>query len=602
MKYSKNLQITNEAKKILGVNVLVGILSIVLFLFAGPASVLHAAEQGTWTYNEEDGRYCYVDKNGWVFEMNKKTDDSCILKSVPEDMKGELNIPSKIRLDSIVRQVDLSYYFVVPEGITKVYLPDLSPYNENDDYPYEDYLNWFEKFSEDDETVLTVYCYEGDYYKKYLECFKFKIEYLDPALAEVVGGEEEDNWSYNAKKGSYCYTDEKGWKYDMTTKEDESYILWSIPADIQGEITIPAEITIDGKIRKLHHLDNERLQIPKGVTKVVFEKGISYFSGPLFDQCSPDLVVSCYLEGTGYGISDFVRSKGFKVEYQNGYTDQNGITYYATQQTKKDGTKGALTGAVCYYDGSAENITVASQVTIQGVNYQVTLIDQGAFMDTKVKKVTLPDTITVIGSFAFENCKALNSMKLPKKLTELGANAFAGCTSLTSIQLPSGITSLYTQTFYGCTSLKKVVLSKKTQHIGDYVFCDCKKLTSITNLEQLTFIGQEAFASCKKLTSLTFGKKLSNIGAAAFYKCTSLKSVTIESKSMEYIGSMAFYGNKKLKSLTLKATNLTSKKICKDTFQGTGKKMIVKVPAKKVNAYSKFLKKCGNKTIIIKKI
>ena len=599
MRNLKRFQQHHKVRKFSWAKGAAGVLLMALLVFAGPTPQIHAADQGTWS-NDEDGGYYYTDQNGWKFSMSEKYSGACTLESVPEDMQGELNIPTKIRLDSVVRTVDLSYYFVVPKGVTKVYLPDMSQYDETDSYPYEDYLYWFSNFSEDEEGVLTVCCYEDDFYKKYLERFKFKVEYLDPATAEVIGGEAENNWSYDADKRTYCYTDENGWKYDFATKEAESYILKSIPTEAQGEITIPAEMTIEGVTRKLQSLDKESLQIPKGVTKVTFGQGIYYFSGVLFDQCSSDLVVSCYLE-LEKSLSEFAKGKGFKMEYQNGNVDQNNVVYYTTQQTKEDGTKGNVIAAVYTYEGSATNVAIASKVTIQGVEYNVTEIENSAFAETKVKKVTLPNTITEIDGFAFESCKSLNNVTLPKKLTRLGGGAFAGCTSLTSIEIPSGVTSLYTETFSGCTSLKKVVLSKKMQHLGDYVFYSCKKLTTITNLDQIAIIGQETFCGCSKLTSLTFGKKLSSIGSGAFYKCTSLKKVTIQSKSMEYMGSQIFYGDKKLKTVILKATNLTSKKLCSDTFKGSYKKLVVKVPAKKVNAYKKFFKNCGNKTIVVKK-
>ena len=59
---------------------------------------------------------------------------------------------------------------------------------------------------------------------------------------------------------------------------------------------------------------------------------------------------------------------------------------------------------------------------------------------------------------------------------------------------------------------------------------------------------------------------------------------------------------KKLKNITIKAENLTSKKLSKNIWKDTAKKMVVKVPAKKVNTYKKLLKKYGNSTIVVKKI
>ena len=601
MNHFQNRKNTNKRRRRGFAKGMAGIFVTGLLVFAVPTISVHATTQGQWTYDEEYDSNVYVDKNGWRFLIgDDKTSDSCTLLSVPDDIQGELKIPTNIRLDSIVRKVGLSSGFVVPKGVNKLYLPDLAPYDEEEGEPYESFLRWFDNFSEDDENALTVYCYQDDYYKKYLEQYSFQVEYLEPSIAEEIGGEEEDNWSYDAKKKSYFYTDEQGFKYSLNTKDDASYDLYAISEDTKGEIEIPTETTIEGKKRKLRNLDGNTLQIPKGVTKVTFGKGITYYEGPIFDKCSPDLVVKGYLaENTD--IIQFATNKGIKMEYQNGYTDKNGIVYYLGQPTKSSGTKGKTAVGVYGYKGKTTTLTVASKVTIQGKSYSVTFVNVGAFSGTKVKKVTLPDTITLIGYSAFQDCKALTSVHLPKKLTELGHTAFSGCTSLTGIEIPSGVTSLYTSSFEGCTNLKKVTLSKNMKHIGDYVFSDCKNLTTIQNLDKLESIGSETFARCKKLTTLTFGKKLKSIGMATFYQCTSLKSVTLQSTSMEIIGEMAFYGTSKLKTITIKATNLSAKNLGSNIFKGTGKKMVVKVPAKKVNAYQKLLKKYGNTTIVVKK-
>ena len=408
-----------------------------------------------------------------------------------------------------------------------------------------------------------------------------------------------ENWSEN-DNGTYCYTDENGWQYEFATKEADRYKLIWIPEDAKGEIIIASELTVDGMVRKLEGIDQANVRIPAGVTKATFGQGIIYFSGVLFEQCSPDLVVSCYLEQHGI-LYNFIKQKGFKMEYENGCTDQDGVIYYVTYKENEDGTKGDLVAAVYGYEGKKEKVTVQSKVTIQGVNYTITEVANSAFACKSVKSVTFPDTITKFGSYVFEACESLENVKLPKKLKNLGSGTFAGCKSLTSVQVPSGVTELYTEVFSGCSNLKKVVLAKKTKHIGDYVFCDCEKLTTIKNLDNVETIGSEAFCRCKKLTSLTFGKKLSSIGAGAFFGCSALKSITIQSKSMDYIGTQVFDGTKNLKTLVLKATNLTSEKLCSDTFKGCRNKMVVKVPAKKVKAYSKWMKKCGNSTIVVKK-
>ena len=112
MKNSKKLHKIHKKSKFLWASTMAGVLVMALLVLAGPTPQIYAADKGTWS-SDEDGGYCYTDQNGWKFSMDEKNSDTCVLETVPEDMQGELNIPTKIRLDSIVRKVYLSYYFVI---------------------------------------------------------------------------------------------------------------------------------------------------------------------------------------------------------------------------------------------------------------------------------------------------------------------------------------------------------------------------------------------------------------------------------------------------------------------------------------------------------
>ncbi len=63
----------------------------------------------------------------------------------------------------------------------------------------------------------------------------------------------------------------------------------------------------------------------------------------------------------------------------------------------------------------------------------VTSIDYGAFANTDIEKVTIPNTVTSIGTSAFENCSSLKNVSIPASVTKIGANAFKNCTALTVI-------------------------------------------------------------------------------------------------------------------------------------------------------------------------
>lgn len=45
----------------------------------------------------------------------------------------------------------------------------------------------------------------------------------------------------------------------------------------------------------------------------------------------------------------------------------------------------------------------------------------------------IPDSVTSIGDFAFEDCKSLKSISIPDSVTSIGDGAFEGCRNLTII-------------------------------------------------------------------------------------------------------------------------------------------------------------------------
>ena len=58
--------------------------------------------------------------------------------------------------------------------------------------------------------------------------------------------------------------------------------------------------------------------------------------------------------------------------------------------------------------------------------------------------------ITAVGSYAFNGCTGLKSVKMPDNLTAIGSSAFNGCTGLKSITIPNSVTSIGTYAFHNC--------------------------------------------------------------------------------------------------------------------------------------------------------
>ncbi len=230
--------------------------------------------------------------------------------------------------------------------------------------------------------------------------------------------------------------------------------------------------------------------------------------------------------------------------------------------------------------------------------------------------MTIGDSVTSIGDWAFYNCAGLTSVTIPDSVTSIEYGAFSDCTGLTSVYytgdiagwcgidgldnikgsgrtlyiggqkiegeliIPDSVTEIKSYAFYNCTGLTSVTIGNSVTSIGSYAFRDCTGLTeinwnavSVAGLYGNVFFGAgtagdgitvtfgdsvekipaNAFYNCTGLTSVTIGSSVTSIGSSAFRDCTGLTSVTI-GDSVTSIGVYAFQNCKGLTSVVFEDT------------------------------------------------
>ena len=285
-----------------------------------------------------------------------------------------------------------------------------------------------------------------------------------------------------------------------------------------------------------------------------------------------------------------------------------GILY----KLSSDGTYAEVVG----YTGTAKKINIAD--TYNGV--PVTKIYEKAFYNnSSITSVVIPDSVTSIGNYAFENCSALKDVYItdiaawcnisfgnysanPLYYATYATNLYLNGELITELVIPDGVTAIPMYAFYKQNSITSVTIPDSVTSIGDYAFADCDALTSVIIGNGVVFIGNYAFYYCSALkdvyitdiaswcnisfesssanplyyatnfylngeliTELVIPDGVTSIGNYAFYGCDALTSVVVPD-SVTSIGSSAFSGCSSLESITLPFVG-DSIKTSTDTYQ-----------------------------------
>ena len=317
----------------------------------------------------------------------------------------------------------------------------------------------------------------------------------------------------------------------------------NVNVDENGYITY----TDGEKVLLLGYLGSEKdIDIPEGVKKIA--KYAFYNNADVISVTLPESL-------TEIGNQAFNNCYKLKEIYNNstlgitaGSFGHGDVAYYAVKVHDSGESESifnedgfAIVDGVLYgYNGSETVITIPDTVTSIG---------KYAFRgNEQITSVSITDRVTSIGDYAFEDCSSLTSIDIPAEVTSIGGYAFFGCTDL--IQIENGV-DYVDKWVVGCDdSVRGVTLRSDTVGIGGKAFDMCMGLTSITIPDSVTSIGDHAFSGCTRLPSVTIPDSVTSIGSGAFYQCLGLTTVTI-GNSVISIGSMAFYYCDGLKSVTI---------------------------------------------------
>ena len=152
------------------------------------------------------------------------------------------------------------------------------------------------------------------------------------------------------------------------------------------------------------------------------------------------------------------------------------------------------------------------------VNFAKTLAIKGETL-TEITAENL-EGLTEIKDSALINCLTLTKLELPETVTSIGSSAFQS-TGITEVVIPGSVTTIESSAFRYCESLKRVEVSANVTEIGSSAFASCTNLDEVVLHDGLTIIGSYMFESCTALTEVNIPASVKTIEMRAFYDCTS---------------------------------------------------------------------------------
>ena len=320
-------------------------------------------------------------------------------------------------------------------------------------------------------------------------------------------------------------------------------------------------------------------------------------------------------------------AKVVNAEYRE-YTIKNDIIPYCAFENKTTLSHFSFPERITHIATDAfSNTSISGALVIPD---DVEEICSGAFRKTLVNSISLSPKLVIIGDDAFNGCTSLTgTLSLPETITSIGSRAFSDCSFTGELHLPNSLTYIGAygafsnagnfigglripdkikvippRSFFECGFTGELNLNNAIE-FGELTFFCCNfsgnliipegtikipqqfmregKLSSIIFPKSLRTIEERAFFDQPNLMDIFIHDGLNSIGKYAFWYCNSLKSLQLPS-SIQIIQAGAFEGCSSISKIT--CHSIEPPAVLQDAFDGVAKdNFTVEVPAQSVIRY-----------------
>lgn len=328
----------------------------------------------------------------------------------------------------------------------------------------------------------------------------------------------------------YCYEGTAS-VIDCDREYDEVYDISS--GLIEGTVTIPSSVRFDGRRYTVDCIDSYALSECPDLKKVVLPETITSIYAAAFYGCNrlEEVVIpdNCEFE---YVAPDAFSSTDFEIAL----AEQDVVVF-----------------------GKNYLYMYNSWDTEYTISKDITTISDYCFAYSFIESITIPETVELIGSYAFAGCMGLEEITIPGGLEAIPEGAFKDCMNLKKVVIEEGITEIFNGAFENIGA--KTVNIPASVSYCDGAFMNCANLESYTVSSgnetyyakdgilfekfedydfDITYTSLVAYPPAKSGSKYVIPADVNYIADYAFSQCRKLNEVDLGNSCVSSIGSYAF--------------------------------------------------------------
>lgn len=420
-----------------------------------------------------------------------------------------------------------------------------------------------------------------------------KVTFVSDGICEITVCLTDDSTVYDTAT-VYAGNFQVEYTFSQTTSGDtyEGYVITGITTPFLPEtLTLPSEYNGEPVVA----IDFRALDWLSGVKHIIVPDSVKRISDSAFENCEnletvtlPDSIESIS-SSAFYGC----RNLQYNLDTEGNEYLGNADNEYLVLLKAAEITSYTAPASTKVIGGNVfVGCTALTEVNLANVVH----ICHGAFMESGIQELVIPNSVLTIGFSAFDGCTSLSALTIGENVQTIAGNAFTGCPSVASFtfnakNLAERKADENAQFYFGGGSLTQatVTIGSAVQKLPARVFESLYNSTSfgvtlhMENATSLTEIGEKAFNDFKYNGTLTvtFPPNVQTIGKQAFANNPSLTSVAI-TPSMTSLGERVFDGcniqNVYFDNSIMQTLNGVFTTIHADGLRVTFSKNITKVP------------------------